>query len=397
MSLRLILVSCLLLTTFCFNACRSNSASGPSNLISAVTGQSAKKVHFKPYTVIDQTQGGMAVSNVMVPDGWNSTSYAHWNFNNIYIPVQVGMRTEAQDGSKWIEFYPTKLFLWFDNMYDRNVQGTSDGAVVHFSNARLPQALARYVILPSRRDVQNLRILGYRPVNDLPKVFASVLQGASLPANGEGICMRVSYQKNGVPYDEEFYAYMPPTEQIFTPDHGAYELHRPMYLVHSIGAKAGTLEDTRSLLGFVATSIRPNPAWQQRVQEVYQILAQRFVNNFNSNMASIRAAGERSRQISQQNDEFLRNIDSSLSSSRTSSGSTSTSSSGSFASTTDAFDQYVRDTEHMQDQYGQTTDVSNQYSYHWATGFGDYVHSNDPNFNPNDYSNQNYERMNAPN
>jgi hypothetical protein len=153
------------------------------------------------------------------------------------------------------------------------------------------------------------------------------------------------------------------------------------------------------LVGFIATSLRNNPSWIDRYQQVVNVLGQRFQANFNQQMAQIRAAGEMSRQISAQNDAFLRNIDAGLAANRTSSGSSiypsgAASNSASFDRGTDAFDQYVRDTEHMQDQNGNVTDQPSAYSYHWTNGFGDYAHSNDPNFNPNQYSNSNnFEQM----
>ena len=377
-----------------FSACHSNAVAA---LVAATAVK--KRVHFKPYPIPDPGSGGMAVANEMIPDDWNGKSWVRWNYDNAYIPAQVGSRVEASDGSAWVQTYPFRLFLWLDPYYDRDTQSTPDGAVIHHPNVSLPTALARYVILPNRRDVTEFRILGYRPVNNFPQVFPEVFRQSQSPTNGEGICMRVSYKKNDVPYDEEFYAYMTRVQRLTSPDGSIGEYHRSLGFIHSMGAKAGLLEDKRSLLGFIATSLRNNPSWIDRYQQVVNVLGQRFQANFNQQMAQIRAAGEMSRQISAQNDAFLRNIDAGLAANRTSSGSSSYSSgaasnSASFDRGTDAFDQYVRDTEHMQDQNGNVTDQPSAYSYHWTNGFGDYAHSNDPNFNPNQYSNSNnFEQM----
>jgi hypothetical protein len=377
-----------------FSACHSKSVDA---LAASTAGQ--KRVHFKPYLISDSDSGGMAAANEMIPDDWNGRSWVRWNYDNGYIPAQVGSRVEAPDGSAWVQTYPFKLFVWLDPFADRNTRSTPDGAVIHHPNVSLPTALARYVIMPNRRDVTEFRILGYRPVNNFPQAFSEGFRQSQSPTNGEGICMRVSYKKNGIPYDEEFYAYMNRVQRLTSPDGSIGEYHRPMGFIHSMGARAGTLEDKRALLGFIATSFRSNPSWLNRYDQVVKVLQQRFQANFNQNMAQIRAAGERSRQISAQNDAFLRNIDAGLAANRTSSGSSSYSpgaagNSASFDRGTDAFDQYIRDTEHMQDQNGNVTDQPSAYSYHWSSGFGDYVHTNDPNFNPNQYSNSNnYERM----
>jgi len=393
LSVKLALVALAFLLVASFSACHGKSVAA---LVSAAAGK--KRVHFKPFLISDPGSGGMAVASEMIPDEWNGNSWVRWNYDNGYIPAQIGSRVEAPDGSAWVQTYPFKLFLWLDPYYDRSTQSTRDGAVIHHPNISLPTALARYVIQPNRRDVTDFKILGYRPVNNIPQAFAEVFRSSQSPTNGEGICMRVSYKKNGVPYDEEFYAYMTRVYRLTSPNGSIGEYHRSMGIIHSMGAKAGTLEDKRALLGYIATSLRNNPSWNERYQQVVNTLMQRFQANFNQQMAQIRAAGERSRQISAQNDAFLRNIDAGLAANRAASGSSSYSSgaAGSSAAVdrgTDGFDQYIRDTEHMQDQNGTVTDQPSAYSYHWTNGFGDYAHSNDPNFNPNQYSNSNYEQM----
>ena len=47
----------------------------------------------------------------------------------------------------------------------------------------------------------------------------------------------------------------------------------------------------------------------------------------------------------------------------------------------------------MQDQYGQVTDQYNNYNYHWADGTGQFVHTNDPDYNPNRDLPGNFEKM----
>jgi hypothetical protein len=56
---------------------------------------------------------------------------------------------------------------------------------------------------------------------------------------------------------------------------------------------------------------------------------------------------------------------------------------------TDGFDQYVRGTEHMQDQNGVVSDQYTDYNYHWTDGSGRFVHTDDPN----KYLNRDYKQM----
>ena len=232
-------------------------------------------------------------------------------------------------------------------------------------------------------------------MKDLPKAFTRVFPKGT--PRGEGICMRVQYEINGSPVDEEFYGFMPPIDRI--PSGNMVEYHEQLLLVHSMGAKAGKIESLRPLLGFVATSIEPNPAWQQRFAEVKKMQINYYNRQMAANYGGIRAAGERSRAISAQNDQFLRQIDAGLAANRAQQAQPSGFSSSSneeFYKRADDFDQNIRGTEHLQDQYGQVSDQYTDYNYHWTDGFGRYVHTDDPNFDPNKYLTGDYQLMTPP-
>lgn len=354
---------------------------------------SSPKVKFHPYEVIDTQQGGLVVSRLAVPEGWKSTSRVVWNYNDFYVPVRVSARTESPDGSEWIEFFPADLFVWLDPAHDHPPYGHVGIGGIHYPNVTLPVAMVKFVIGPNRAGMKNLRVLGYRPVKDLPKAFSKLFtQGAP---EGEGICMRVSYEINGAPVDEEFYGFMTSIQRLSSPNGRIGEFHRTMLLVHSMGAKSGKLESVRPVLGFVATSIDPNPGWQQRVAEVKKMQGQYYQQAMARNYAGIQAAGERSRQLTAQSNQFMANIDANLAvQNRAQQKSSYTSSDNEdFYKRADDFDQNIRGTEHMQDQYGQVSDQYNDYNYHWTDGYGTYVHTNDPNFDPNRYLNGSFEQM----
>jgi len=208
--------------------------------------------------------------------------------------------------------------------------------------------------------------------------------------------MRVRYQLDGAPVDEEFYGFM--GDVVTLSSTGAagliHEYHRSLFMVHSLGARNGKLEAQRPLLGAITTSIEPNPAWQKRLAEVQKMQMDFWNRRMAANYAQIRAAGERSRAISAQNDAFIRNIDAGLAANqraRASAGSAR----GSDPVTrgADGFDEYIRGTEHVQDHYGVVSEQPNSYNYHWADGFGQFVHTDDPNLDPNRYLTGNYQKM----
>jgi hypothetical protein len=228
-------------------------------------------------------------------------------------------------------------------------------------------------------------------VNDLPKAFPQLFKNT--PPQGEGICMRVSYELNGSPVDEEFYGFMSSVQSI--PSGNMVEYHRMMFLVHSLGAKAGKLESLRPLLGFMATSIEPNPAWQQRYGQIAKMQLDYYNRASAANYAQIRAAGERSRALSAQSDQFLHQIDANLAAQNNAQRSAPSgfSSNDNFYNHADQFDQSIRFTEHMKDMHGEVSDQYTDYNYHWTDGYGRFVHTDDPNLDPNRYLNGNYQQM----
>ena len=362
-----------------------------SSATAASARMSEGKLKFRPYDVIDTRQNGMVISRLAVPQGWKASGRAVWNYNDFYMPVHTYARVESPDGGTWIEFFPAEFFLWLDPAHDRSPTGSAGIGGIHHPNITLPQALAQYVIARNRSHARNLKILGYRPVKDLPKAFPKVF--AKGAPQGEGLCMRVRYDLEGAPVDEEFYGFM--TRETI-PSGRITEYHRVLLMVHSMGAKSGKLESSRKLLGFIATSLEPNPAWQARFAEVKKMQGEYYQRAMARNYAGIKAAGERSRALTAQSNQFLAQIDRNLAQSRAQQNARSSFSSSSnedFYKRADDFDQNIRGTEHMQDQYGQVSDQYTDYNYHWTDGFGRYVHTDDPNFDPNKYLTGDYQKM----
>src|ERR1039458_8722720 len=226
----------------------------PANRIAIPTDWKADSrvfwnVKFRPYDQMDQ-QLGMPANRIAIPTDWKADSRVFWNLNAYYMPVHGHIRAEAPDGGSWVDIYGSEMFVWFDRAHEQGPWGVRDNSgAIHHPNISLPEALIRYVIAPNRRNVRNLRILGYRPVSNLPKAFSRLFLDGP-PRAGNGICMRVQYELDGGPVDEEFYGFMPPTDAIPAQPAGM-EYHSYLLLAHSIGAKSGKLESVRSLLGFI--------------------------------------------------------------------------------------------------------------------------------------------------
>jgi len=365
--------------------CASRAASAPP----------LAKVKFTPYLMVDPQLDGMPANRISLPEGWKGLSRLVWSPGAYYMPVHSHMLAEAPDGGSWVEFFGPEMFFWGSRGLDRPPWGCMDRCrAIHHPNITLPEALVRYVIAPNRRYAKNLRILGYRPVQDLPKAFVHLQGFGSM--RGNGICMRVSYEVDGTAVDEEFYGFMPPTDAIPAQPSGM-EYHSYLYLAHSLGAKAGKLESARPLLGAIATSLEVNQTWQKRFEQIHQAMLQRVAQNLAQGWASIAQAKRMSEQTHASNEAFLQRMEAGRAQSRAQENATrarANAGAGTEAGTAnDGFSQYIRGTEHMVDQNGNVSDQYTNYNYHWTDGFGSYVHTNDAGLDPNKYLNGNYQQM----
>ncbi len=280
--------------------------------------------------------------------------------------------------SSWIETYPMELFVWLDPRWDRGPIGVSPTGSIHQKDIHLVEAMQRYVIARYRGKEKNLQLVGVRPVDSLP-------QALGLPATeGNGVCIRIRYQSGADTVDEEFYGFM--SKVLTIPYHGpqgtTYEYHRMLSLVHSMGAKNGKLDSMRPTLGRIATSFQTDKIWQQRYNEVIKELGEQYQRNLAQGYAQIEAAGRLSRQLSAQSDAMIRSMDQQRAEANQASAHTDDRA----YQAAENFDQYIRGTEKVEDSYGQVTEQPSQYNYHWADGYGNFVHSNDPDFDPNRYT-----------
>ena len=336
------------------------------------------RTKFEAYPVIDKAQGGMVVGTIAVPEEWTASSNIEWTYANVSFPMRMSARIAAPDGSAWLEWYPGELFYWLEPRDTSVAVGGRSLGMIHRPGIGVQEAMHRFVLARYRGRAQNLQVLGYRPIGNLARALGQP------PMEGDSIAARVRYVLGGRTVDEEFFAIL--TNVIRIPYHGpqgtTYEYHRTLSYVHSMGAADGKLDGLHPLLGFVAASWRADPVWQRHAQQVCQQLADQFNRNLAAGYARIAAAGRLSRSISANNDAMIRSIEAQRQATNQSQDRIN-----------DNFSQYIRGTERMQDPYYGTSEQSYTNKYHWTDGSGNYQHSNDPNFNPNNGSNTNWQRM----
>lgn len=349
-------------------------------------GDSRADINFVRYDIVDPRMNGMIAVSLAVPQGWKTQSSIEWDMNNGNNPTRGHSRFEAPNHSAWVENFPIEIFSWL-SVNTRQQPGTRSFGLIHYPNITIEEAMRRFVIGTYRGNKKNLQIVGAKAIPNLAQSMAHQ------QVKGESLLVRIRYEENGEVVDEDFYGFLAAQENIpsDSPVGRMWEYHRGLFLVHSMGARRGTLENVYPLLNHIVTSAIPNPAWQDARKNVIVQIMQNFNRNMAGNYAQIAAAGRRSAAISAQSDAWLNNFDANRVASNARSAAASPSSSGDGFT----FNDYVRGTERMNDPSSSTGESVHSYndSYHWSDGNGHYQNTSDPSFNPNVGSNQNWTQL----
>jgi len=341
---------------------------------------SAARMQFRTHAIIDQQQGGLVLATITVPQNWTVNSRVEWRYGDVSHPVRAAARAEAPDGSAWVEYFPVELFYWLEPVRSPVPVGGRTLGMIHVPNIRLPDAMQRFVITPYRGRMQGLQVVGTRPVKGLPEAFHLP------PTPGEGMAVRLRYTANGRPVDEDVFGMLSSGNRVpYTGPQGTwYESHRPLILVHAVGATDGKLQSMYPLLGFVATSLQVDPGWEAHRQKVMQQLSVQFNQYIARGYAQIQAAAQLSKTISANNDAMLASMQAQRQAqAQRDAARRAAANSSSGRSSSDDFSLYIRGTERMKDPYWGESEQSYNQRYHWTDGQGNYKSSNDSTYNPN--------------
>jgi hypothetical protein len=321
---------------------------------------------------IQDPQQKIVAGVIAVPATWKYESQIAWNYGWVSNPVNATMSAvnpaneEAVFGFGNLEYFDLRPAAPYP-------AGTNTGGLIYGHPMDAVQTLVGFVRQTRGRE-QGLTFVGSKDLPDLP---AALKMTATKGTRGVGV--KVTYTLNGKPVEEEFYAVGYQVEIPYDGPQGrTYQINWGLGTVHSFRAPAGTLDTRRPVFAAIVKSYRPNPAWEQRVGAVNKYLADQFNRQLQAGYDQIAAAAALSRQISANNDAMLRTIDSQLAASRASSGGA-----GTDTSSAAQFDDYIRGVTTVDDPYYGTSQHSNDTSFHWTDGYGNYRNSNDVTYDPN--------------
>jgi hypothetical protein len=332
---------------------------------------------FTTRVLYDKGQQNMPAGVVSVPASWQFKYDINWNYANESSPVSSWSSSENPANEEAVYGYPQAQYFTLRPMVQGFMQpGQNSGGLI-FAEPVQPVAVLANVIQQVRRGAPNLKFVGSKDLPGLPDSLG-VQPDPRMKLQGVGI--KVSYDLNGKPVEEEFYAvYYLMQIPYDGPQGRTWQINWGLTRVHSFRAAAGTLDARRPVYAAIARSFRPNPAWIQRCNDVNAYLAAEFNRKLQAGYDQIAAAGALSRQISANSDAMIASIESQ----RQASNAASPSAAAEARSSNDKFDDYVRGVDTVDDPFYGTSQHDSAQQYHWTDGYGNYRNTNDASADPN--------------
>lgn len=331
---------------------------------------SSGTITLRPYSVMDNMIGVEAY-RLLVPVGWKVDGGVIWKYSPA-APAALSIRIYNPNGAEEIGAFPDIPCTYSELI----ARVTPPGQLYQGSEVRWPiedpiQCL-RTMIVP--RYQANLRDAAVIAQEELPQVAAAILEnnpdlrGGMVTARAGKI--RLDYQQSGKAVQEDLYGVVVVAQiqsgTVWVPGEIRYSK-----------AEKGRLEEQYKLFQTIVYSMRPQLEWYNKYQQIAQMMVQSQID------ASNRAL-DLSRYIARVNNSITETIRKSYQDRQ------------SVMDRVNArWDQHIRGVESYQGPFNRgSVELPSGYNEAWTNASGEYVLSNDPNFNPNIGSNANWQRMN---
>ena len=335
----------------------------------------------KKYTYADRQGTGIDAFSFLMPSDWEFEGGIQWILDNPAMPSVTAFKVFNPKGTEQFEVFPNHCFFWSSNQQLLNMFPPGSRYFGSIVMQPIPaQKALRNIILPEQRSgFSDLKIIKDEDVPELPKVMGAGKQAQPIGSSGAtGAKLRVSYIRDGVTIEEEFYAvvesYSFPVQSMYGT---FYNTIWYIEYIFSFKAEKGKLESSAKIFQTITASFKLNPHWFAKYSNVIEYMAQQKITQ-------IRNIGEFSRMLSrisdQVSEEKMQQFESR--------GDVYDKVSQKFSDNTLGIDRYFDPHE------GKDVELPSGYNHAWANNNGEYIMSDNPNFNPNEGSNLHWEPMN---
>ena len=344
----------ILLSTSCS---RAEPGADPASLPADV-------LRFKTFRVMDRPDmiGGEALS-LLIPATWEGEGSVFWRLHPT-MPAGALIRLRNPAGPEAFEAWPAQPYSWGGMLA---MTGFPEGSNYLGNEVRPPAANAfDYVerfVLPQVRAGLSYRVVARAELPELAAALRaqSAAGGNYLPTEITAGRVRVEYELDGQPIEEDFYCAL---TKIFLP--GGNMVIWNADQLGAMRAAQGQLDDQARILQTMVSSIRLNPQWLNRYQQLVEALTA-YQNQ------QIANAGVLSRIISQTSDEISDMRRQSYEQQQ-----------ASMDRINENYSQYQRGVDEYQNpDTGARVELPSGYSRAWRGLNDEYIVTDSVNFNPN--------------
>ena len=347
-----VLIAAVLATTSCSRAESGKRTAGGDVL------------RFKTFRVMDRPDmiGGEAMS-LLIPAAWEGEGSVAWRLHPT-MPAGALIRVRNPNGPEAFESWPAQPYSWGGMLA---MTGFPEGSNYLGNEVRPPPAnafeyLERYVLPQVRAGIQ-LRVADRAEMPELANAIRAqnAAEGNLLPTEVSAGRVRVEYELDGKLVEEDFYCSL---NKIFLPGGNMV-----IWIADQLGAmraEKGRLDGQAKILQTMVSSIRLNPQWLNRYQQLVEALTA-YQNR------QIANAGVISRIISQTHEEISASRQQAYEQRQ-----------ASMDRINENYSQYQRGVdEYRNPDTGTRVELPSGYTHAWRGLNGEYLVTDNPNFNPN--------------
>lgn len=324
----------------------------------------ADVLRFKTFRVVDRPDmiGGEAMS-LLIPATWEGEGSVFWRLHPT-MPAGALIRVRNPAGPEAFEAWPAQPYSWGGMLA---MTGFPEGSNYLGNEVRPPPAnafeyLERYV-LPQVRAGLSFRMVARAEMPELADAIRaqSAAEGNYLPTEITAARVRIEYELDGKTLEEDFYCSL---NKIFLPGGNMV-----IWIADQLGAmraEKGKLDDQAMILQTIVSSIRINPQWLNRYQQLVEALTA-YQNR------QIANAGVLSRIISQTHAEISESRQQAYEQRQ-----------ATMDRINDSYSQYIRGVdEYRNPDTGTHVELPSGYSQAWRGLNDEYIVTDSVNFNPN--------------
>jgi DNA-directed RNA polymerase subunit RPC12/RpoP len=356
-----------------------------SSLVWKGAGQATPESHptairgmrLKQFVYTDTQGTGLEMFRMLAPAGWQFQGGCRWLLDNPGMPAVINIQLGNPQGAEAFEILPNINFTWNNNPMTRMMFPV--GSRYFGAEVRPPMKVLdafHQILLPRyRSSARDLQILNEELQPDLPRLVKS--EAAVSGGWAEGAKMRISYSGQSGALEEEIYGVV---EVFRAPLASAFGVSEVIFwwldYLFSFRTAAGRLDATADLFSVMIKSFQLNPHWYAAYKSIIQSLAQAQIQRIHhiGQIGEIYARTGREMREQNLNDWYNRQA--------------------TYDRLATDRSRAIRDVDAFFDpNREEVVELPAGYGHAWANNLGEYIVTDDANFNPNLESNQHWEPM----